>query len=34
MRLSADKRQKFFPLLTDGEIGQMQEAVRRAFETG
>jgi hypothetical protein len=34
MRLSANKRQKFFPELTDEEVEQMQEAVRRAFENG
>lgn len=34
MRLSADKREKFFFKLTDDEIEQMQDAVRRAFDGG
>jgi Fic family protein len=34
MRLSANKRQKFFPELTDEEVVRMQDAVRRAFEAG
>ena len=33
MRLSADKRQKIFPSLTDEEVERMQDVVRRAFET-
>jgi hypothetical protein len=32
MRVSADKRQKFFPKLNDEEAEQMQNAVRQAFE--
>lgn len=32
MRLSTDKRQKFFSKLTDEEVEQMQEKVLRAFE--
>jgi hypothetical protein len=33
MRLSADKREKFFSTLTDEEVERMQHAVSKAFES-